>query len=51
MIETIIQNVVDQLENWMLAIGHMGSLLIAIAILGASLFAVQILLQLIALVL
>ena len=41
MIETIIQNLVDQLSNWMAAIGPFGPLLMAIAILGTSLVVVQ----------
>ena len=48
MIETIIQNLVELLDNWMVTVGPLGPLLVAIVILAASLFVVQISLQLLA---
>lgn len=45
MIETIIQNLVDHLDSWMAAIGPLGPLLMATAILGSSLFIVQVILE------
>jgi hypothetical protein len=41
MIETLLQNLVDQLDSWMAATGPFGPLLMATAILGSSLFIIQ----------